>query len=110
MASATSTTTGSAYSWPPTADAPTPDAPSRSSHDHPQRRRAGKGTFESMDLAYPDPELTDGVVRLRPWSEDDLDCVREAATDPRISAGTTVPAVFTPEEGLAFIGRQRQRI
>jgi hypothetical protein len=43
-----------------------------------------------MNLAYPDPELTDGVVRLRPWIDGDLDCVREAGLDPRIPAGTTV--------------------
>ena len=63
-----------------------------------------------IDLSYPDPELSDGVVMLRPWSEGDLDCVREAATDARIPAGTTVPAVFTPEQGRAFISRQAQRI
>lgn len=61
-------------------------------------------------LAYPDPALTDGVVLLRPWTEDDLDCVRDAGTDTRIPAGTTVPAVFTPGEGMAFVSRQRQRI
>jgi RimJ/RimL family protein N-acetyltransferase len=63
-----------------------------------------------MDLVYPDPTLSDGVVTLRPWDESDLDCVEEAATDPRIPAGTTVPAVFSAEDGLAFIRRQRQRI
>ncbi len=64
-----------------------------------------------MALAYPAPPLTDDVVRLRPWSERDLDCVREAATDPAIpAAGTTVPAGFTSEEGRAFISRQRRHI
>lgn len=63
-----------------------------------------------MDLAYPDPMLTDGVVLLRPWQPGDLDCVREAGTDPRIPAGTTVPSVFTPEAGGAFIARQRRRV
>lgn len=68
------------------------------------------GYVRRMDLAYPDPALNDGVVRLRPWHESDLDCVREAGADPDIPAGTTVPAVFSPEEGLAFIARQQQRI
>lgn len=63
-----------------------------------------------MEFSYPDPTLTDGVVRLRPWDDGDLDCVREAGTDPGIPRGTTVPALFSLEEGLAFIRRQQQRI
>jgi len=63
-----------------------------------------------MELTYPEPMLTAGVVCLRPWDEGDLECVREAATDPTIPPGTTVPTLFTPDEGLAFIRRQRQRI
>ncbi len=62
-----------------------------------------------MALAYPDPELRDDVVRLRRWAERDLDCVKEASSDPRIPQGTTVPAVFTAELGLAFIERQWSR-
>jgi RimJ/RimL family protein N-acetyltransferase len=60
-------------------------------------------------LAYPDPALTDGVVLLRPWTPGDLKCVEEAGADPTIPAGTSVPAVFSPEEGLAFIARQGLR-
>ena len=40
---------------------------------------------------------------------DDLDCIREAATDPGIPAGTTVPAVFTVSEALGFVYRQWSR-
>jgi RimJ/RimL family protein N-acetyltransferase len=54
-------------------------------------------------LAYPDPPLTDGVVVLRQWAGDDLGCVEEATQDPDIPKGTTVPARFTPAEGLAWI-------
>jgi len=61
-------------------------------------------------LAYPSPELNDGVVTLRPWREDDLDCIAQAASDPRIPTGTTVPAVFTREAGLAFVRRQHRRV
>jgi ribosomal-protein-alanine N-acetyltransferase len=61
-------------------------------------------------LRYPPPELGDGIVTLRRWAEDDLACVEEAGTDPRIPAGTTVPAVFTPDAGRAFIRRQSQRL
>ena len=64
----------------------------------------------SRGLAYPDPELTDGVVRLRKWSEDDLGCIEEASHDRAITEGTTVPPVFTPEEGRAFVHRQWSRI
>jgi RimJ/RimL family protein N-acetyltransferase len=58
------------------------------------------------DLDYPDPDLTDGVVVLRRWAMDDADCVHEASRDPRIPQGTTVPDVFTSEQGRAFIERQ----
>lgn len=58
-----------------------------------------------MLLDYPEPELASEVVRLREWSYDDLACVEAAATDPNIPKGTTVPAVFSEEEGRAFIER-----
>ena len=61
-----------------------------------------------MRLA-PSGALADGFVRLRPWADDDLDCVREAAADPRIPDGTTVPRAFTPDAGLAWLRRQRSR-
>jgi ribosomal-protein-alanine N-acetyltransferase len=63
-----------------------------------------------MELAYPSPELTDGTVALRAWSDADVDCIREAAEDPDIPAGTTVPAVFSPGAAQAFIDRQRGRL
>jgi len=61
-------------------------------------------------LSYPDPDLADDVVRLRPWDQRDLNCIREASTDSRIPQGTTVPAVFTADLGLAFIERQWSRV
>lgn len=57
-------------------------------------------------LPYPTEALSDGVVRLRAWEHRDIECVRLAATDERIPQGTSVPAVFSPEEGIAFIERQ----
>jgi [ribosomal protein S5]-alanine N-acetyltransferase len=63
-----------------------------------------------VTLTYPDPELTDGHVRLRAWRMSDMGCIAEAATDHRIPAGTTVPAVFTLDEGAAFVHRQWSRI
>lgn len=67
------------------------------------------GTVPPVVLSYPAPDLTDGAVTLRPWRDEDLACVEQAATDPRIPAGTTVPSEFTREAGLAFIARQRRR-
>ncbi len=57
-------------------------------------------------LSYPDPPLTDGAVALRRWADSDIGCVEEASRDPSIPEGTTVPAIFTVAEGLAWIERQ----
>jgi RimJ/RimL family protein N-acetyltransferase len=61
-------------------------------------------------LEYPDPELNDGLVRLRRWSMDDVGCIEQASKDPRIPQGTTVPAAYTLEAGRAFINRQWNRL
>ena len=74
-----------------------------------QASSAAAGCDRRRLLTYPRPELADGLVRLRRWSEGDLDCIREAGADPEIPNGTTVPADFTPAEGLAFIQRQWSR-
>jgi RimJ/RimL family protein N-acetyltransferase len=60
-------------------------------------------------IGYPDPTLSDDRVVLRPWSMDDLACIEQASSDTRIPEGTTVPAVYTPEEGRAFVERQWSR-
>jgi RimJ/RimL family protein N-acetyltransferase len=61
------------------------------------------------DLTYPAP-LDDGVVGVRPWRDTDLACVEQASEDPGIPQGTTVPAHYTPEAGLAYIARQHARL
>ncbi len=61
-------------------------------------------------LPYPDPPLSDGRIGLRRWRKADVECIRLAGTDPDIPKGTTVPAKFTPAEGLAFIHRQWGRV
>jgi hypothetical protein len=53
--------------------------------------------------------LTDGAVRLRPWLAADLPLVEEAASDPVLRVGTTLPRRFTPAEGAAYIERQWSR-
>jgi RimJ/RimL family protein N-acetyltransferase len=60
-------------------------------------------------LSHPAPELTDGVVRLRSWALDDVDCIEQASTDPRIVEATTVPVACTPAAARAFIARQLRR-
>jgi len=57
-------------------------------------------------LDYSVPPLSDGVVELRRWAYGDLACVEAAAGDPRIPAGTTVPAEYSDERGREFIQRQ----
>jgi RimJ/RimL family protein N-acetyltransferase len=61
-------------------------------------------------LNYPEPMLSDSLIRLRPWDLGDLECVKQASSDPWIPKGTTVPARYSPEEGAAFIARQHRRI
>ena len=61
-------------------------------------------------LHHPAPDLIDGLTHLRRWSLDDVACIEEASTDPRIPEGTTVPAVYDPEAGRAFIERQWSRL
>ena len=62
-----------------------------------------------MDLAACGPDLTDGVVRLRPWTYGDLGCVRDASKEGKIPKGTTVPVVYTDSAGRAFVERQWSR-
>ena len=60
-------------------------------------------------MREPAPDLTDGAVLLRRWSDADLPSLAAAAQDPRIPAGTTVPAVPSDEAGRAFVRRQWSR-
>ncbi len=55
------------------------------------------------------PVLAASPFLLRPFTLADVDAVREASSDPRIPLITTVPAVFTDEEGHRFIERQWSR-
>lgn len=50
------------------------------------------------------PELTDGVVSLRPWRADDAQWVYESCQDPEVQRWTrvTVPYLMTDAEG--FVG------
>jgi [ribosomal protein S5]-alanine N-acetyltransferase len=72
--------------------------------------RRGRIEVVPHSLSYPEPPLDDGRVRPRRWRESDTDCIRLAATDPYIPHTTSVPADFTPEDGLAFVRRQWERV
>jgi [ribosomal protein S5]-alanine N-acetyltransferase len=76
----------------------------------PSSQRWQDRTVSAERLAYPDPALSDGRIGLRRWREEDVECVRLAGTDPDIPKGTTVPAVYTPDMGRAFIHRQWSRM
>lgn len=62
-----------------------------------------------MPLSYPTPDLTSSRVSLRKWAHDDLPCVAEAATDPEIPRGTTVPVEYTEPAAREWIERQWSR-
>jgi RimJ/RimL family protein N-acetyltransferase len=56
-------------------------------------------------LQYPDPPLSTGEVRLRPYRTGDLhDLVRELA-DPEVPRWTNVPPSYGRTEGEAFLGQ-----
>lgn len=67
--------------------------------------------FDVFDFEAPlaVPELRQGPVVLRPFALSDLPLLREAATDAYIPAITSVPAVYSDDEGRAFISRQHER-
>jgi RimJ/RimL family protein N-acetyltransferase len=55
------------------------------------------------------PTLSAQPYSLRPFRFDDLDVVRDAALDPLIPLGTTVPATYTEQAAKEFIERQHGR-
>jgi RimJ/RimL family protein N-acetyltransferase len=66
--------------------------------------------MDDLRLDYPLTELTNGVIRLRPWRLDDTACIKEASDEGRIPEFTTVPVEFSPEAGEAFVRRQWDRV
>jgi ribosomal-protein-alanine N-acetyltransferase len=46
---------------------------------------------------------------LRPFRLSDLPLVREASTDPYIPTITSIPSVYSDDEGRAFVNRQHDR-
>lgn len=59
--------------------------------------------------AYPDPPLTDDTIRIRSWTMQDIPALEQASHDKYITSMTSVPSVYTIEEGRAFVERQQKR-
>jgi ribosomal-protein-alanine N-acetyltransferase len=55
------------------------------------------------------PELRSGPTLMRPFTLADLPLVRQAASDPYIPTITSLPPIYSDDEGRAFIERQFAR-
>lgn len=62
-----------------------------------------------MSYPLPDPDLDDGVVRLRPWSAGDAAALAAAWADPEIQRWTAVPRVTTEAHALRWIAGESIR-
>jgi len=47
--------------------------------------------------------LSDGLVRLRPWSLDDVDWVTDGCQDPEIARWTRIPSPYRRADAIEFI-------
>ena len=54
-------------------------------------------------IPLPDPPLTDGEIRLRPWERGDVPAVTAACQDPEIPRWTVVPHNYTERHARDFI-------
>ena len=54
-------------------------------------------------LSWPEPPLTDGVVALRAWEDDDVAFITEACQDPEIPRWTRVPSVYTELDACEWL-------
>jgi RimJ/RimL family protein N-acetyltransferase len=62
------------------------------------------------ELPFPDPPLADDSVRLRPWSETDVDAAFRATQDSLIPRFTRVPENQTQDDVRRFVeGQERAR-
>lgn len=50
------------------------------------------------------PELTDGVVSLRPWRADDAQWVYESCQDPEVQRWTRVAVPYLMKDAEGFVG------
>src|SRR4051812_20772049 len=69
------------------------------------RRRVFCGLYRgAVDVRPPNSPLTDGVVRLRPWSLDDIPALAAACDDPEIARWMhQVPSPYTEGDALEYV-------
>ena len=56
-------------------------------------------------IPLPDPPLTDGEIRLRPWERRDVPAMTVACQDPEIPRWTVVPHHYTERHARDFIAQ-----
>lgn len=62
-----------------------------------------------MRIRTPHPPLSDGVVTLRPWTDEDVDAVADSCRDPEIARWIDeVPAPYTRRDARAYIAAARR--
>lgn len=60
-------------------------------------------------LHPPEPPLSDGVVALRPWVEDDVPAIAAACRDPEIPKWIPlVPEPYTDQDAREYVAQTRQ--
>jgi RimJ/RimL family protein N-acetyltransferase len=59
------------------------------------------------EIPLPEPPLSDGVVSLRPWRDDDLAAMTAALQDPEIPRWTTIPAPYGERDAREYLTRAR---
>ena len=69
----------------------------------------GTGHLAVPPIPLPDPELSDGVVRLRPARPADAPALTEACRDPLIQRYTFVPWPYEPEHAAGWIADSETR-
>ena len=52
------------------------------------------------------PELTDGIVRLRPLKSDDAESIFIACQDPLIARFIPIPQPYTRDDAMAFVAQR----
>ena len=60
------------------------------------------------DFPRPERPLTDGVVALRAWREEDVPAVVRICQDPEIARFTRVPSPYTEEDARGFLERHEE--
>ena len=73
-------------------------------------RRPSRRIVGGIALRHPDPPLTDDVVVLRPWQEDDLALLERASRDEYVAVIERLPVPFDVRAGRAWLDEQRAQV